>query len=104
MYEWNEAIQAMINWIEDNLTEDPTLLCMSKQIGYSPYYCSTQFHKIVGMTIKSYVAGRRLCRATIEIRDTSNRILDIAIKYGYSSQEALTRAFMSAYGLSLIHI
>ena len=41
MYEWNEAIQAMINWIEDNLTEDPTLLCMSKQIGYSPYYCST---------------------------------------------------------------
>ena len=98
MYEWNEAIQAMINWIEDNLTEDPTLLCMSKQIGYSPYYCSTQFHKIVGMTIKSYVAGRRLCRATIEIRDTSNRILDIAIKYGYSSQEALTRAFMSAYG------
>lgn len=98
LYEWNEAIQKMIDWIEDNITDNPSLLDMSKQIGYSPYYCSTQFHEIVGMTIKSYVAGRRLTSATLAIRDTRERILDIAIKYGYSSQEALTRAFMSAYG------
>lgn len=98
MYEWNEEIQTMVDWIENNLSEFPTLLGMSEHIGYSPYYCSTKFHQIVGITIKSYVAGRRLCKATIEIRDTDDRILDIAIKYGYSSQEALTRAFMSAYG------
>lgn len=70
MYEWNEA----------------------------PYYCSTKFHEIVGMTLKSYIAGRRLAKATLDIRDTQNRILDIALKYGYSSQEALTRAFNHAYG------
>lgn len=98
MYEWNEAIQKMIYWIEDNLIENPSLTEMSQQIGYSPYYCSTRFHEIVGMTIRSYVSSRRLAKATIEIRDTKDRILDIAIKYGYSSQEALTRAFMSAYG------
>ncbi|PKM61783.1 MAG: AraC family transcriptional regulator [Firmicutes bacterium HGW-Firmicutes-21] len=98
MYEWNEAIQKMIDWIEDNITENPSLLDMSKQIGYSPFYCSTRFHEIVGMTLKSYMAGRRLCRATLEIRDTKERILDIAIKNGYSSQVALTRAFTSAYG------
>lgn len=88
----------MIDWIEEKLTENPTLLDMSKHIGYSPYYCSTQFHQIVGRTIKSYVAGRRLAKATIEIRDTRERILDIAVKYGYSSQEALTRAFSDAFG------
>lgn len=98
MFEWNEAIQKMIDWIENNLTENPSLLEMSNQIGYSPCYCSNRFHDIVGMTIKSYIAGRRLARATLEIRDSKERILDIAIKYGYSSQEALTRAFLSAYG------
>lgn len=98
MYEWNEAIQKMIYWIEDNLTDNPSLLDMSKQIGYSPYYCSVKFHEIAGMTLKSYIAGRRLAMATLEIRDTRERILDIAVKYGYSSQEALTRAFVSAYG------
>lgn len=98
MYEWHEAIQKMIYWIEEHLEESPTLLEMSQQIGYSPYYCSVKFHEIVGMTLKSYIAGRRLARATLDIRDTKKRIMDIALKYGYSSQEALTRAFMSAYG------
>lgn len=88
----------IINWIEDHLTETPSLLEMADQIGYSPYYCSNRFHDIVGMTIKSYISGRRLAKATLEIRDTNVRILDIAIKYGYSSQEALTRAFVNAYG------
>jgi AraC-like DNA-binding protein len=97
MYEWNEAIQKMIDWIEVHICDNPTLLDMSNQIGYSPYYCSTKFHEIVGMTLKSYMAGRRLCRSTLEIRDTNKRLLDIAIEYGYSSQEALTRAFVTAY-------
>ena len=98
MYEWNAATQKMIDWIEEHLTDNPSLLEMSKQIGYSPYYCSSQFHSIVGMTMKSYIAGRRLACAALEIRDTKMRILDIAVKYGFSSQEALTRAFMDAYG------
>lgn len=100
MYEWNEAIQKMINWIEANLTENPSLMEMAEQIGYSPYYCSSRFHSVVGMSLKSYIAGRRLTRAALDIRDTKERILDIAIRYGFSSQEALTRAFVNTYGLS----
>lgn len=98
MFEWNESVQKMIYWIEEHLTDKPSLLEMSKQIGYSQYYCSSKFHEITGMTIKSYISGRRLARAALEIRDTHKRILDIALQYGYSSQEALTRAFVSSYG------
>lgn len=100
MNEWNEAIQQMIDWLEEHLIDNPKLLDMSKQIGYSPYYCSSQFHRVVGKTLKSYIAGRRLCRAALEIRDTNTRILDIAVKYGFSSQQALSRAFADAYGIS----
>ena len=32
------------------------------------------------------------------LRDTDERIIDIAVKYGFSSQEALTRAFRSLFG------
>lgn len=35
-----------------------------------------------------------------EVRDTKERILQIAIKYGFSSNEAFTRAFREAYGVS----
>lgn len=98
MYEWNEAIQRMIDWIDENICENPTLSEMAKHIGYSPYYCSTQFHEITGMTVKSYVAGMRLRLAALALRDTDERIIDIAVRYGYSSQEALTRAFSAAFG------
>ncbi len=100
MVPWDKTVQAMIDWIEEHLDEEPTLTGMSRQIGYSPTYCSTRFRETVGVTLRSYTAGRRLCRAAIEIRDTSARILDIAVTYGFSSQEALTRAFVRAYGLT----
>ena len=93
-----EVVQQMIEWIEANMEEGPTLQKVSKAVGYSPWYCSEMFHDITGFTMKSYIAGRRLARITEEIRDTKERILDIAVKYGFSSQEALTRVFREQYG------
>lgn len=98
VYEWNEAVQKIIDWIEDNICDDPSLIKMSEHIGYSPWYCSVKFHEITGMTIKSYISGRRLALAALAIRDTKERLIDIAVKFGYSSQEALTRAFSTAFG------
>ena len=93
-----EVVQQMIDWIEENMEESPTLQKISSAVGYSPWYCSSMFHDITGVTLKAYIAGRRLARITEEIRDTKERILDIAVKYGFSSQEALTRAFKEQYG------
>lgn len=98
MDQWRIPVQKMIDWIEDHIEENPTLSDLSKHVGYSPYYCSSLFHKASGMTLKSYLAGRRLCYAAIALRDTTDKIIDIALQYGFSSQEALTRAFVRAYG------
>ena len=98
MKEWTEAVQNMIEWIENNINQNKILENLSKDIGYSPWYCSVLFHNVTGMTLKSYASGRRLALATEEIRDTDERILDIAIKYGYSSQEALAKSFKEQFG------
>lgn len=97
MYEWNEMVQLMIDWIDNDITTTPSLMTMSKQLGYSPYYCTKQFHSLTGMTLRDYVWMRRISRAALELRDTEVRILDIAVKYGFSSQEAFTRAFVKAF-------
>ena len=98
MESWNVSIQKMVDWVEQNIENNPTLLGMSRETGYSPYYCSVLFHKVCGVTIKSYLAGRKLRYAALALRDTNDRIIDIALRYGFSSQEALTRAFVKAYG------
>lgn len=96
--EWRYSIQSMIDWIDSNIENHPTLRQMSMEIGYSPYYCSNLFHRICGMTLKTYLANRKLSFVAKDLRDTKERILDIAIRYGYSSQEALTRAFVRRFG------
>lgn len=98
MYHGNESVQRMIDWVEKHLTEDLTLLQMSRQVGYSPWYCSSLFHQFCGCTLKSYVARRRLAQAAVEVRATRRRILDIALDWGFSGQESFTRAFQDAYG------
>lgn len=55
MYEWNEMVQLMVDWVEANITESRSLLKMSEQLGYSPYYCSRQFNQLTGMTLRDYV-------------------------------------------------
>jgi len=45
LYEWIYAIQKLIDFIDDNAVNNPSLEEISRQVGYSPYYCSVQFHK-----------------------------------------------------------
>ncbi|WP_342387204.1 helix-turn-helix transcriptional regulator [Salinicoccus bachuensis] len=95
----NTLIQSMINWIEENLAGEFNLDDLAEYIGYSPYYCSFKFHQITGVTIKSYVKSRRLYLSTKDL-EQQNKIIDIAIKYNYSSQESYSRAFKNLYGMT----
>lgn len=100
MYEWNEMVQMMVDWVEEHLDSKATLQEMSERLGYSPYYCTRQFHLLTGMTLRDYVRLRRITHAALEVRDTELRLLDIAVKYGYSSQEAFSRSFVKAFGMT----
>lgn len=92
------AIQKLLDWIDNHAAENPPLTEIAKQAGYSPWYCSEQFHRLTGMTLRDYMAKRRLSMAALALRDTELPIVEIALKYGFSSQQALTRAFTAAYG------
>ena len=100
VYEWIYAVQKLVDWVDENAIYNPTLIDIANHIGYSPYYCSMQFHRIAGMTIKNYMAKRRLGVAALALRDTDMKIVDIAMEYGFSSQSALTRAFLDAFGIT----
>lgn len=94
----SKVIETMVNWIDENITNDPTLEKMADYIGYSHYYCSAQFHEAVGVTFKQYVSERKLVHALSEVGESKEKLLTIALKYGYSSQAAFTRAFASNFG------
>ncbi|MDF2589425.1 MAG: transcriptional regulator, AraC family [Anaerocolumna sp.] len=93
-----KTIEMMIDWVDNHIKDNPTLEKMSENVGYSPYYCSIKFHEHVGMTFKQYKHKRKLSLSAIEVENSNKRFLDIALEYGFSSQEAFTRAFANVFG------
>lgn len=95
-FEFEKAIQ----YVEANLENDLTLNDVAQQCNYSPYHFSVLFHQYFGETMKSYIKKRRLTRAAEHLKHTETTILHIAVKYGYSSQEAFSRAFTDLFGIT----
>lgn len=93
------TIQDAINWIEGNLDE-ATLESISSYIGYSEFHTSREFKKYTNSTLRNYITLRRLSRAAKDLRDLNIRIIDCAVKYGYQSQEAFTKAFHNTFGIN----
>lgn len=93
-----KTIETMIDWVETNLKNEPTLEKMSDYVGYSSFYCSAKFHEVVGISFKEYVMRRKLTLAARDLRETKLKIIDIAVKYGFSSNEAFSRAFYKKIG------
>lgn len=102
MKEWHRSIQSIVlkidKCIKSQNDEALTLAYLAEFLGYSEYYVSRKFKEISGMQLRDYLRYRKLAFALKDIRDTKNGILDIAVKYGFSSHEAFTRAFKEAYG------
>lgn len=104
MSEWSRYVQLAVDQIDSCIKaeedEKITLSALSRRLGYSEYYTSRKFSEISGMTLRDYIRFRKLAFALKELRDTDNGIISIAVKYGFSSNEAFTRAFKDAYGVA----
>ncbi len=99
MFSWYDEIQKIKSWIDKNI-EDVSLAQLSNYFGYSPHYLSKKFHELEGIPLKEYILTSRIQHAAIHLVETNDRIIDIALSHGYSSQEAFTRAFLKVYGIT----
>ncbi len=52
------------------------------------------------MPLSEYIRRRRLTQAALELRNTDQKVIDIAVKYGYRSADAFTRAFAAVHGMT----
>ena len=46
------------------------------------------------------IRRRRITLSAYELRDTNNRIIDIATKYNFNSADAFTKAFIKQHGIT----
>jgi len=58
------------------------------------------FSYITGMTLTEYIRKRRLTLAAQDLTDTNAALVDLAVKYGYDSASAFSRAFAKQHGIA----
>ena len=49
----------------------------------------------MGVSLSEYIRRRRMSQAAFELQRTDEKVLDVALKYGYTSPTSFNRAFQS---------
>lgn len=88
-----EHLITAINYIDDNLQNNIQLADIAKVAGYSKFHFDRLFRYAVGEALIEYVRKRKLTEASHELLTTDSKIIDIAIKYGFQSQQSFTTTF-----------
>ena len=97
---WIEGMSNAVSYIEDNLTEELTSENIAKQAFVSAFYFQKAFGMLCGFTVGEYIRLRRLTLAGSELIATDEKIIDIALKYGYDSPDSFTKAFSRFHGVT----
>lgn len=92
-------MNAALNYIEENLDGVIDLKEVSKRALCSEYHFQRMFSFLAGVPLSEYIRRRRLTLAAFELNNSSTRIIDIAIKYGYISPDSFSRAFQNLHGV-----
>lgn len=98
--DWIGSIQRTINYIEDNIEAELDSDILAAKIYTSSFYFQRMFTLLCDCTVGEYIRNRRLTLAGYELLGTDSNILDIAIKYGYETNESFTRAFSRFHGVT----
>ena len=99
MNSWQE-IQKTIEYIEEHFDEEIDIDKLAAIAHLSKYYYQRLFYRLINKTVKEYVKLRRLAKASKLLKETDLRILDIAIKCGFSNHGNFSKVFKEVYHIS----
>ena len=97
--DYRPILQRVIYTIEYDLEDDINLAQLSQQAHLSMYHFSRLFMVYTGLSPMEYVRRRRMLHAAVAIC-SGEEILPTAVRYGYSSHSAFSKAFKKAFGYS----
>lgn len=92
---WNKALDEL----ERSLNGEIRLEELGRLAGCSPYHFQRMFSYLAGVPLKEYVRRRRMTRAAADLR-AGEKVLEVALRYGYDSPTAFNRAFQGIHGVA----
>lgn len=102
--EWTAALKTAIGYMERHLLDDISAEDVALEVHVSPFYLQKGFRILTGCSIGEYIRCRRLYLAALELRVGSDKIIELAAKYGYDSPDSFAKAFRRFHGASPMQV
>ncbi len=96
--EWLTAIRTAIGFMEGHLRSEIGLEDVAREVHLSPFFLQRGFSLMTGYGIGEYLRNRRLYEAALDLQRGSEKVIDIAFKYGYETPESFAKAFARFHG------
>nr|WP_264080208.1 AraC family transcriptional regulator [Treponema pedis] len=97
---WLEKLNNALSYIEEHLEDEISFEKAAHAACCSVYYFQRIFSYVAGVSLSEYIRRRRMTQAGFELQRTEQKVIDVALKYGYSSPTSFNRAFQSIHGIA----
>lgn len=98
--EWIKRLNSSINYIEENIVNKIDLEEVAQIACCSSYHFQRMFSYMANMPLSEYIRRRKMSLAAVDLQSSNEKVIDIALKYGYDSPTAFNRAFKNVHGIS----
>lgn len=98
--EWLTSIRKAVDYMEEHLEDDISAQDVADQVAMSSFFFQKGFSVMTGYGLSEYIRNRRLYRAALDLRETNEKIIDIAYRYRYETPESFAKAFSRFHGAS----
>ena len=86
-------IWSVCTFVEAHVQEEIHLEELARQTGFSLAHIRDVFRENTGKSLSRYIQERKIANAAQSLLYTDDKIIDIAIHYGYSGRTVFSRAF-----------
>ena len=96
--EWLTSIRGAVSFMEAHLRDDVSLEDVARAVHLSPFFLQRGFSLMTGYGVSEYLRNRRLYQAALDLQETGEKVIDVALRYGYETPESFTKAFARFHG------
>lgn len=89
-----------MDYVEEHICDDVSLADVSSVTAYSEYHFGRLFYYIAEMPLSEYIRKRKLSLAAMDLQIGNDKVIDLAVKYGYDSADSFTRAFVKQHSVT----
>ena len=97
--EWLERLNQSMDYLEEHLDDEIDFDEMARIACCSTFHFQRMFSYIADVPLGEYIRRRKMTRAAFDLQSSDEKVIEIALKYGYDSPTAFNRAFQNIHGM-----